>query len=129
MGEWSEYFEDFPEENPANYINGRFAPEEARQRAEQSYRVQQQREAANAEINDLIRQAKSDSKRQSFVELEPCVQCGETKLSIYKYRDDYFSCECESCGIYGDGIHKAAAIASAESRIGEFIDWREKKGF
>ncbi|MDP3837673.1 MAG: hypothetical protein Q8Q54_01995 [Methylococcales bacterium] len=21
MGEWSDYFEDFPEENPANYIN------------------------------------------------------------------------------------------------------------
>ncbi len=24
MGEWSEYFEDFPEENPANWINGQF---------------------------------------------------------------------------------------------------------
>ena len=22
MGEWSEYFEDFPEENPANWISG-----------------------------------------------------------------------------------------------------------
>lgn len=22
MGEWSEFFEDFPEENPANWING-----------------------------------------------------------------------------------------------------------
>jgi len=21
MGEWSEYFEDFPEENPANWVN------------------------------------------------------------------------------------------------------------
>jgi len=26
MGEWSEYFEDFPEENPANWINGCFDP-------------------------------------------------------------------------------------------------------
>jgi hypothetical protein len=26
MGEWSEYFEDFPEENPANWVNGRFDP-------------------------------------------------------------------------------------------------------
>lgn len=26
MGEWSEYFEDFPEENSANYVNGRFSP-------------------------------------------------------------------------------------------------------
>lgn len=32
MGEWSDYFEDFPEEDQANYINGQFSPELARQR-------------------------------------------------------------------------------------------------
>lgn len=26
MGEWSEYFEDFPEENPANWVKGEFNP-------------------------------------------------------------------------------------------------------
>ena len=29
MGEWSEYFEDFPEENPANWVNGQFNPRAA----------------------------------------------------------------------------------------------------
>lgn len=29
MGEWSDYFEDFPNENPANWVNGRFGPSEA----------------------------------------------------------------------------------------------------
>jgi hypothetical protein len=29
VGEWSEYFEDFPEENPANWVNGRFDPQGA----------------------------------------------------------------------------------------------------
>ena len=29
MGEWSEYFEDFPEENEANWVNGRFDPKSA----------------------------------------------------------------------------------------------------
>lgn len=29
MGEWSEYFEDFPEENPANYVGDRFDPKGA----------------------------------------------------------------------------------------------------
>ena len=29
MGEWSEYFEDFPDENPANYVAGRFDPQAA----------------------------------------------------------------------------------------------------
>ena len=24
MGEWSEYFEDFPEENPDNWVGGRY---------------------------------------------------------------------------------------------------------
>ena len=29
MGEWSDYFEDFPEENPANYVGNRFDPQRA----------------------------------------------------------------------------------------------------
>jgi len=29
MGEWSEYFEDFPEENPGNYVNGNYDPKGA----------------------------------------------------------------------------------------------------
>ncbi|WP_065718028.1 hypothetical protein [Acinetobacter baumannii] len=32
MGEWSDYFEDFPEEDPCNYINGQFNKELAQQR-------------------------------------------------------------------------------------------------
>lgn len=30
MGEWSDYFEDFPEENPANDADGRINPELAK---------------------------------------------------------------------------------------------------
>jgi len=26
MGDWSEYFEDFPEENPANWVGDRYDP-------------------------------------------------------------------------------------------------------
>ena len=29
MGEWSEYFDDFPEENPANYVGTQFDPKGA----------------------------------------------------------------------------------------------------
>jgi len=32
MGEWSDYFEDYPEEDPANQVNGIYSPELARQR-------------------------------------------------------------------------------------------------
>lgn len=34
MGEWSEYFEDFPEENPGNYVGGKFDPEGAKRARE-----------------------------------------------------------------------------------------------
>ncbi len=41
MGEWSDYFEDYPEENQANYVGERFDPAgAARLRAEESRRVQ-----------------------------------------------------------------------------------------
>ena len=36
MGEWSEYFEDFPEENPSNWIKPARALE-AQQRAQKGY--------------------------------------------------------------------------------------------
>ena len=37
MGEWSDYFEDFPDENPANYVGDRFDPQgAAAQRAQEA---------------------------------------------------------------------------------------------
>ncbi len=71
MGEWSEYFEDFPEENPANWVNGRFDPATAaRQReieesnrkvAEESNLLQQKMEkmAADAKRNAAQRDAET----------------------------------------------------------------------
>lgn len=35
MGEWSEYFEDFPEQDPANYVGDEFAPAKAHALREQ----------------------------------------------------------------------------------------------
>lgn len=63
MGEWSEYFEDFPEEDPANYVDGRFDPEganvqrEAQRRAMQKLRNDQQR--LDAEIAAIVNKHKS----------------------------------------------------------------------
>ena len=36
VGEWSEYFEDYPEEDPANQVNGVYSPELARERQMES---------------------------------------------------------------------------------------------
>lgn len=62
MGEWSEYFEDFPDENPANYVNGRFDPKgAAAQRAEQA-EVTAQQAALNKEIADIVRKHREAKK-------------------------------------------------------------------
>jgi len=39
MGEWSDYFEDFPEENSANYVESTFDPEGAERLRQQGAKV------------------------------------------------------------------------------------------
>lgn len=49
MGEWSDYFEDFPEENPANYDeNGRYIDREQR-------RERSQQELANRKLDEVLK--------------------------------------------------------------------------
>jgi hypothetical protein len=50
MGEWSEYFEDFPEENPANWVNGRFDPAAAARKRAADQKVAQEQAKLDAEI-------------------------------------------------------------------------------
>ncbi|KAL0630587.1 hypothetical protein Q9L58_010562 [Maublancomyces gigas] len=62
MGEWSDYFEDFPEENQANYVGDRFDPavatahREAQQNAALKLRIEQQQ--LDAEIAALVKKHK-----------------------------------------------------------------------
>ena len=64
MGEWSEYFEDFPEENPANWVNGTYlGPQKAqefhaRQMAAHA-KLQQDQSALNSEIRRMISEGKA----------------------------------------------------------------------
>ena len=66
MGEWSEYFEDFPEENPGNWIDGRFDPDgAARARAlEEQQRAQKADAQAmlDAEIKRIVEQHRPSAK-------------------------------------------------------------------
>jgi hypothetical protein len=49
MGEWSDYFEDFPDQNPANYVNGRFDPRAAEEQRRRELNTAQVR-AESAEL-------------------------------------------------------------------------------
>ena len=62
MGEWSEYFEDFPEENPANYVNGRFDPKGASQLRTQVAEVSTKQAALDKEIADIVRKHREAKK-------------------------------------------------------------------
>ena len=62
MGEWSDYFEDFPEENPANYVGSRFDPQEAEKQhqreekeREQDAKVASDQKNLNAEIQRIVK--------------------------------------------------------------------------
>lgn len=62
MGEWSDYFEDNPEENQANYVAGRFDPagaaaqREAEKKAKLNLLKDQQQ--LDAEIAAIVRKHK-----------------------------------------------------------------------
>ncbi|WP_374562512.1 hypothetical protein [Ideonella sp.] len=62
MGEWSEYFEDFPEENPANYVDGKFDPKAAELLRSQQARVSAEQTALNKEIADIVRKHRDAKK-------------------------------------------------------------------
>ena len=125
MGEWSEYFEDFPEENPANWIDGRFDPEGAKRRYHQQRTFEQEQKQANAELNKLINDAKKKTKARSLLVIEDCPQCGLHTLNTYRISDRFYLCECQDCGIYGNGTTHQEALKRTEEAISEGLDWRD----
>ena len=66
MGEWSDYFEDFPEENPANYVGERFDPMGAQVIRDREVRMKseltQSQAKLNAEISAIVAKHKKPSE-------------------------------------------------------------------
>lgn len=62
MGDWSDYFEDFPEENPANYVGNRFDPKAAAAARADKAKVAQDQARLNAELRRIIEQHKQPKK-------------------------------------------------------------------
>jgi hypothetical protein len=119
MGEWSEYFEDFPEENPAHWVNGQFHPGlpaqlklASAQQADASLVAHQLKLIMNA-------YAKLEQKAKSLVATEDCPQCGLTELRTYKLSETFYLCECQDCGIYGAGQTHEEALAKTAGAVGE----------
>jgi hypothetical protein len=58
MGEMYEYFEDFPEENPANYVNGNFDPKGADALRAAKSKLSQEQASLDAEIQSIIQKSR-----------------------------------------------------------------------
>jgi len=62
VGEWSDYFEDFPEENPANWVNGRFDPAAARREHQKAEALAQ----SQADLNSTVRRMIDEGNRRAL---------------------------------------------------------------
>ena len=124
MGEWSEYFEDFPEENPANWVNGSFNPELRARLNQEKSRNTESLKQSNAELYAMLEKVKKETKARSFLVTEGCPQCGLKELNTYKINDHFYLCECQHCGIYGKGKTHKAALEKTRDALGEGLDWK-----
>lgn len=121
MGDWSDYFEDYPEENPGNYIDGRYDPHGARLARDRQKAVLD----GNAEIKKILADAWTEEKKRSFVGTTDCPQCGFVELYLYDIKGRYHLCECQECGIFGRGPSLTDALKATSDAIGEGLEWRD----
>ncbi|MEP0914178.1 hypothetical protein NDI45_25045 [Leptolyngbya sp. GB1-A1] len=64
MSEMYEYFQDFPEENPANYVGNRFDPAGAKRLRAEKAKLNQEQSALDAEILNIIEKARQSLKQE-----------------------------------------------------------------
>ena len=112
MGEWSEYFEDFPEENPANYPNlgpdlgprSKYFPDwhESQLTKAELAEIAKKIEAENAELErqaaEKARYIKKAKSHPLFL-VDVCPICNLKTMNIHKISDDHYFGECQECGI------------------------------
>ena len=63
MGDFTEYWEDFPEDNPTNYIGGRYDPQGAAAIRANNAKVANEQANLDAEIRRIIQKAKVANKQ------------------------------------------------------------------
>lgn len=129
MGEYSEYFADFPEENPANWQSNnepdlgqksKHFPQwhESQLTKAERAEVNAKIDALNAEINisnaKAMKQAEHEAKYATQLAIEAkanplllkdiCPQCHSKEMNVYKTNGASYFCECQDCGVSASGI-------------------------
>lgn len=121
MGEWSDYFEDFPEEAPKQLS------EEELKKAKHEADIKALNADAFALIADAKRKSLAVEQQKKLVFLDStveCPQCGEHALNVYKLHSQRYLCECQQCGIYGEGADFSSALHQTAAAIGDGLDWK-----
>ncbi|MEF9984693.1 MAG: hypothetical protein RR710_09165 [Oscillospiraceae bacterium] len=115
MGEWSEYFEDFPEENPANQkrepdlgpMSLAFPHLHLSQLTKAELAIENSRLDELEAEEELQKKERADfvgkAKSKPVYKVETCPICSINKMNIYKISNDSFYCECGECNVSGDG--------------------------
>ena len=68
MGEWSDYFEDFPEENPANWVNGAYAcPQAAQAHRKRQFEAKRMLRIEQAKLNGDISRMIAEGNARAMV--------------------------------------------------------------
>lgn len=70
MSDWSNYFEHFPEKNPANWVDGKYDPRLAERLLEDKHHDDMNHEKSNDESKEIIETAKQEAKTHSLLLVE-----------------------------------------------------------
>ena len=124
MGEWSEYFEQFPEEDPANQ------PPSAEQRlGPKSKHFPQWHESQLTKVERAIIQAKFEKEQAELLALEnevkntpihivdACPCCYAERMEIRLLKDNTYYCKCSACGVDGKGGDLTVVMDELSERI------------
>lgn len=110
MGEWSEYFEDFPEENPANYPNrglnlgprSKYFPNWSLSQLTKAElaEIAKKIEAENAEIErqgEEKERYRQEAKSHPLVQVDVCPICNLKTVHMHQISEDKYFGECQEC--------------------------------
>ena len=115
MGEWSEYFEQFPEENPANQkrepdlgpMSSFFPHLHLSQLTKAELAIENAKiDELNAEAEKLIKEKAEfieNAKSKPIYCISNCPICHVETMNIYKVSEASFYCECQNCHVSSDG--------------------------
>ncbi len=115
VGEWSDYFEDYPEENPANqkrepdlgsmsivfphlYLSQLTKEELAAEKSKIS-EINAEFERKALENENTIKAA----KLTTVIALDNCPICYQNTMNVFRASQDSFYCECKNCDALGIG--------------------------